>query len=83
MIFLMQFPRVEGSALQQFTVAIRLTPDQSLSTDALLHQQSARTCASNPHQLSPSDFELVEWNEIFFFKVDSLVVEKHLPSFTA
>ncbi|KAF7828516.1 Vacuolar protein sorting-associated protein 13C [Senna tora] len=67
-----QFPRVEGSALQQYTVAIRLSPDQSLSTDALLHQQSARTCASGPCQLLPPDLELVEWNEIFFFKVDSL-----------
>lgn len=72
----MQIPRVHGSALQQYTVAIRLTPDQSLSTDVLLHQQSARTCASSPHRLLPSDVELVEWNEIFFFKVDSLVVEK-------
>ncbi|KAK4262505.1 hypothetical protein QN277_028058 [Acacia crassicarpa] len=67
-----QFPRVEGSALQQYTVAIRLTPDQSLSTDTLLHKQSSRTCASSPYQLLPSDIELVEWNEMFFFKVDSL-----------
>lgn len=74
----MQLPRVNGSALQQYTVAIRLTPDQSLSTDPLLHQQSSRTCASSPYQLLPSDLELVEWNEIFFFKVDSLVSAKYL-----
>ncbi|KAK7309084.1 hypothetical protein RJT34_05549 [Clitoria ternatea] len=67
-----QFPRVEGSDSNQYTVAVRLSPDESLSTDALVHQQSARTCGRRAHHLLPSDLESVEWNEIFFFKVDSL-----------
>ncbi|RDY03158.1 Vacuolar protein sorting-associated protein 13C, partial [Mucuna pruriens] len=67
-----QFPRVEGSDSQQYTVAVRLSPNQSLPSDALVHQQSARTCGRRAHHLLPSDLELVKWNEIFFFKVDSL-----------
>ncbi|CAL0314336.1 unnamed protein product [Lupinus luteus] len=67
-----QFPRVEGSDSQQYTVAVRLSPNQSLPTDALVHQQSARTCGRRAHPLLPSDLELVKWNEIFFFRVDSL-----------
>ncbi|KAK7307747.1 hypothetical protein VNO77_41077 [Canavalia gladiata] len=67
-----QFHRVEGSDSQQYTVAVRLSPNQSLPTNALVHQQSARTCGRRAHHLLPSDLELVKWNEIFFFKVDSL-----------
>ncbi|KAE8055526.1 hypothetical protein FH972_012359 [Carpinus fangiana] len=65
-----QFPRVEGLSSHQYTVSIRLTPEQNLSTEWQLHQQSARTCGSSSDNLS-SDLELVNWNEVFFFKVDS------------
>jgi vacuolar protein sorting-associated protein 13A/C len=68
----MQFQRVEGLSSHQYTVSIRLTPEQSLSTEWQLHQQSARTCGSSSDNLS-SDLELVNWNEVFFFKVDSPV----------
>ncbi|KAL2348225.1 hypothetical protein Fmac_002225 [Flemingia macrophylla] len=68
-----QFPRVEGSDSQQYTVAVRLSPCQSLPSDALVHQQSARTRGRRAHHLLSSDLELVKWNEIFFFKVDSLI----------
>ena len=71
----MQFPRVEGSDSQQYTVAVRLSPNQSLPTDALVHQQSARTCGRRAHHLLHSNLEFVKWNEIFFFKVDSLVLD--------
>lgn len=74
-IFLMQFPRVGGSDSQQYVVAVRLSPNPSLPNDALVHQQSARTCGRRANQLFPSDLELVQWNEIFFFKVDSLVLD--------
>ncbi|XP_020979196.1 uncharacterized protein LOC107640015 [Arachis ipaensis] len=67
-----QFSRVEGSDSQQYTVAVRLSPNQSLPPDALVHQQSARTCGRRAHHLSDSNLEFVKWNEIFFFKVDSL-----------
>jgi hypothetical protein len=74
-IFLMQFPQVGGSDSQQYAVAVRLSPNPSLPTDTLVHQHSARTCGRRAHQVFPSDLELVKWNEIFFFKVDSLVLD--------
>ncbi|XVE65214.1 hypothetical protein DITRI_Ditri07aG0162900 [Diplodiscus trichospermus] len=64
------FPRVEGLTSHQYTVAVRLSPDHSLPSDSLLHQQSARTCGHISSYLS-SDVELVDWSELFFFKVDS------------
>lgn len=70
----MQFPRVGGSDSQQYAVAVRLSPNPSLPTDGMVHQQSARTCGRRAH---PSDLELVKWNEIFFFKVDSLVLDNY------
>lgn len=73
----MQFPRVGGSDSQQYAVAVRLHPNQSLPSDALVHQHSARTCGRRAHHLFPSDLELVKWNEIFFFKVDSVVLDNY------
>lgn len=73
----MQFPRVGGSDSPQYTVAVRLSPNQSHPNDALVHQQSARTCGRRAHHLFPSDLEFVKWNEIFFFKVDSLVLDNN------
>ncbi|KAL2987622.1 hypothetical protein AAZX31_11G038900 [Glycine max] len=67
-----QFPQVEGSDSQQYTVAVRLYSNQSLPSDSSVYQQSARTRGRRAHHLLPSDLELVKWNEIFFFKVDSL-----------
>jgi len=71
---LIQFPQVEGSDSQQYTVAVRLSPNQSPPSDALVYQQSARTRGQRPLHLLPSDLQSVKWNEIFFFKVDSLVL---------
>jgi len=73
-LFSIQFPQVEGSDSQQYTVAVRLSPSQTVPSDALVYQQSARTRGQRPHHLLPSDLESVKWNEIFFFKVDSLVL---------
>ncbi|XWS49634.1 hypothetical protein CRYUN_Cryun12cG0020000 [Craigia yunnanensis] len=64
------FPRVEGWTSRHYTVAVRLSPDHSLPSESLLHQQSARTCGRISSYLS-SDIELVDWSEMFFFKVDS------------
>lgn len=69
----MQFPRVKGLTSHQYTVAIRLTPDQSVSTELQLHQQSARTSGRSADKFLSSELELVNWNEVFFFKVDSPV----------
>lgn len=68
-----QFPRVEGLSSRQYSVAVRLTLDQTLSSGALVNQQSARTCGTSSENSISSDLELVNWNEIFFFKVDSPV----------
>ncbi|KAM5573225.1 hypothetical protein ABKV19_012985 [Rosa sericea] len=65
-----QFPRVRGLTSPHYTLAIRLIPDQSLPSETVIHQQSARTCGSSSNHLSP-ELELVKWNEIFFFKVDA------------
>lgn len=72
----MQFPKVEGLTSHQYTVAVRLSPDHSLPSESLLRQQSARTCGCRSSYLS-SDIEVVDWNEIFFFKVDSPVRENN------
>lgn len=65
-----EFPGVRRLTVPQYTLAIRLTPDRSLSSDSLLHQQSSRTCGMGPDHLS-SELSLVNWNEVFFFKVDT------------
>lgn len=68
----LQFPQGRGLTSPQYTIAIRLSPDPSLPSESLSHQQSARTCGSSSEHLS-SELELVKWNEIFFFKVDDPV----------
>lgn len=55
-----------------YVVALRLTPNQNLDSESLLHQQSARTSGSISNFLSEEQ-QLVNWSEIFFFKVDSPV----------
>lgn len=66
-----QFPRVEGLSSHQYAVAVRLTPNQHLSYETAATQQSARTRGASSDHSSPSVQEIVIWNEIFFFKVDS------------
>ncbi|GAB4857735.1 hypothetical protein Ancab_015642 [Ancistrocladus abbreviatus] len=67
-----QFQRLEELSSHQYAVAVRLSPDPSLSNGRILSQQSARTCGSSSDFLSPSEVEYVKWNEAFFFKIDSL-----------
>ncbi|KAK4844286.1 hypothetical protein QYF36_018501 [Acer negundo] len=66
-----QFPSIGGLSPHQYTVAIRLTPNQGLPSDSPLHQQSSRTCGRISNYSSSSKLEVVNWSEIFFFKVDS------------
>uniref|UniRef100_A0A6N2K527 PH domain-containing protein n=1 Tax=Salix viminalis TaxID=40686 RepID=A0A6N2K527_SALVM len=65
-----ELPRVGGLASNLYVVALRLTPNQNLDSESLLHQQSARTSGSISNFLSDEQ-QLVNWSEIFFFKVDS------------
>ncbi|KAJ0048722.1 hypothetical protein Pint_15724 [Pistacia integerrima] len=67
-----QFPSIGGLTPHQYAVAVRLTPNQHLSSESPLHQQSSRTCGSTSSYSSSSELEVVNWSEIFFFKVDSL-----------
>ncbi|KAI3918587.1 hypothetical protein MKX01_041907, partial [Papaver californicum] len=66
-----QFPTVEGLSAHQYTVAIRLVPNECLPSDSLLKGQSARTSGTISDRSLPSGFQLVQWNEAFFFKIDS------------
>ncbi|KAM6557396.1 hypothetical protein CsatB_004415 [Cannabis sativa] len=65
-----ELPRSRGLTSPQYTVAIHLTPDRSLPSELMLQQQSARTCGSSSDYMS-SEIEVVKWNEVFFFKVDT------------
>ncbi|KAM7253783.1 hypothetical protein ACFE04_031465 [Oxalis oulophora] len=64
--------KVEGLTSHQYSVAIRLIPDQSLSSESVLRQESARTRGSLSDYKASSELETVNWSEMFFFKVDSL-----------
>ena len=72
-----QFPKVEGLGSHQYGIAVCLTPGQNSSNGILLGRQSARTCGASSSSEKSSDLELVTWNEIFFFKADSLVSNLH------
>ncbi|KAL8266737.1 hypothetical protein R6Q59_004081 [Mikania micrantha] len=65
-----QFPRIGGLGSHQYGIAVCLTPGQSLCNGMLLGRQSARTCGANSDSEEFSNFEIVTWNEIFFFKAD-------------
>lgn len=67
----MQLPKFESLSSRQYTVAVRLTPNQSPAGQIPLKQQSARTCGTGSD--SSDDVEIMKWNEIFFFKIDSMV----------
>ncbi|XP_028077973.1 LOW QUALITY PROTEIN: uncharacterized protein LOC114279888 [Camellia sinensis] len=67
-----EFHRAEGLSSHQYSVAVRLSLDQSLPGGSLINQQSARTCGTSSDHIASSGLELVKWNEIFFFRVDSV-----------
>ncbi|KAL1194607.1 hypothetical protein V5N11_031431 [Cardamine amara subsp. amara] len=66
-----QLPRTCGLSSHQYTGVIRLSPNQTSPVESVFRQQSARTCGSVSKMLS-SELELVDWSEIFFFRIDSL-----------
>ncbi|GKU95669.1 hypothetical protein SLEP1_g9000 [Rubroshorea leprosula] len=66
-----QIPRVGGLTSPQYAVTVHLSPDHSFPNDLLLHQQSTRTCGRTSNCCLSPDFVLVNWSEIFCFKVDS------------
>ncbi|KAF8689392.1 hypothetical protein HU200_041935 [Digitaria exilis] len=58
----------EGLATGEYMTAVRLFSENSSVSDA--QQQSARTCASAGEH-SSQNIRKVNWNEMFFFKVES------------
>ncbi|KAF6135503.1 hypothetical protein GIB67_015356, partial [Kingdonia uniflora] len=66
-----QFRSVEGLSTHQYTVAIRLVPNQFIPSGSLLKHQSARTRGITSDHSQPSGLQLVNWSETFFFKADS------------
>ncbi|EOA17894.1 hypothetical protein CARUB_v10006303mg [Capsella rubella] len=66
-----QLPRTSGLSSHQYTGIIRLSPNQTSPVESVLRQQSARTCGNVSNMLS-SELELVDWSEIFFFRIESL-----------
>ncbi|XP_022861011.1 uncharacterized protein LOC111381459 [Olea europaea var. sylvestris] len=68
-----ELQKVESLSSRQYTVAVRIYPDQSHPNESFLDQHVARTCGTISDDSKSSDTEFLKWNEIFFFKVDSLV----------
>ncbi|KAL0296337.1 UNVERIFIED_CONTAM: hypothetical protein Sradi_6685800 [Sesamum radiatum] len=68
-----ELPKLEGFSSQQYSVGVRVYEDKNHPSQSYLRQQSARTCGTEPDGSESSDVEFVKWNEVFFFKVDSMV----------
>lgn len=69
----MQFPYVEGLTTGIYVVLVhtfRKNPNESS-----LQQPNVRTCGAMSEHIS-SGMALVEWNEVFFLKVDDLVSDQ-------
>ncbi|CAI9095544.1 OLC1v1031527C1 [Oldenlandia corymbosa var. corymbosa] len=64
-----EIPKTESLSSCQYGVTVRLTPSQSPSVQSQQNQQSART--SGAGAASSPGVEIVKWNEVFFFKIDS------------
>lgn len=67
----MQLPKLEGLSSHQYSVGVRVYEDQNHPSH--LNQQNVRTCGTGSDGSECSDVEFVKWNEVFFFKVDSVV----------
>ncbi|GFP96481.1 vacuolar protein sorting-associated protein 13c [Phtheirospermum japonicum] len=65
--------KLEGLCSHQYSVGIRVYDDQSRPSQSHLNQQYARTRGTAPDDES-SDVEFVKWDEVFFFKVDSMLL---------
>ncbi|XP_077244890.1 pleckstrin homology (PH) domain-containing protein [Tasmannia lanceolata] len=66
-----ELPSVEGLITPQYTLEIRLSPNQCIPSESILLQQSARTRGVISEHSLPSGHASINWSETFFFKVDS------------
>ncbi|XP_047340944.1 uncharacterized protein LOC124944671 [Impatiens glandulifera] len=67
-----EIPRIGGFSSHLYTVAVRVSPEQVIAGEFLRNPQSARTCGIRAAHNSNSDYEMVKWNEMLFFRVDTL-----------
>ncbi|KAG8382460.1 hypothetical protein BUALT_Bualt05G0079500 [Buddleja alternifolia] len=67
-----ELPKLEGLSAHQFSIAVRVYENQSHPSQSYPNQQSARTCGTGSRGTEFSDLEFVKWDEVFFFKVDSM-----------
>ncbi|CAA6669756.1 unnamed protein product [Spirodela intermedia] len=72
-----EFPYVEGITTGIYAVVVRKIHKNP--NESSLQQPSVRTCGAMSEHIS-SGLALVEWNEVFFFKVDD--VEQYMVDFT-
>ncbi|XP_047340404.1 uncharacterized protein LOC124943990 [Impatiens glandulifera] len=67
-----EIPRLGDFSSHLYTVAVRVSPEEGIAGVLLRNPQSARTCGIHSDHISNSDYELVEWNEMLFFRIDTL-----------
>ncbi|KAL8529518.1 hypothetical protein ACS0TY_006808 [Phlomoides rotata] len=64
--------KFEGLSSRLYNVKVRTYEDQSHRSQSYLNQQSARTCGIASDSSESSNVAFVSWNEVFFFKVDTV-----------
>lgn len=69
----MQLLKLEGLSSHQYSVGVRVYEDQGHPSQSNLNQQRARTCGIESRDSESSDIVFVKWNEVFFFKIGSMV----------
>ncbi|KAL8053513.1 hypothetical protein ABFS82_05G077000 [Erythranthe guttata] len=72
--------KLEGLSSHEYSVAVRVYEDESQPGQAHLNQQNARTFGTGSDGCESSEVEYVKWNEVFFFRVDS--VDRCMVEFT-
>ncbi|KAK6146409.1 hypothetical protein DH2020_020278 [Rehmannia glutinosa] len=65
--------KLEGLSSHQYSVGLRVYDDQSHPSPSHLNQQIVRTRGTGSDDSESSEVEYVKWNEVFFFKVDSVL----------
>lgn len=73
MCLILQLLKLEDMSSHQYSVTIRVYEDQSHPSQSYLKQQRVRTCGIESGGSESSDIAFLKWNEVFFFKIDSVV----------
>ncbi|PIN17888.1 hypothetical protein CDL12_09445 [Handroanthus impetiginosus] len=67
-----ELTKLKGLSSHQYIVQVHVYEDQSRPSQPGLNQQIARTRGASSDCSGSSDVESVKWNEVFFFKTNSL-----------